>query len=266
MERASDAREQGEHDVVTLRFLVTNDDGAHAEGIRTLFELAQSLGQPTVIAPATPYSGCGHQTTTDREIRLDRLAHDRYQVAGTPADCTRLGIITLMDDVEWVLSGINDGGNLGVDTFMSGTVAAVREAALLGKHAIAFSQYRLGKSVRNWQISRRMAERVWHTLSNQDLPRGAFWNVNFPDVTDPEHPEIVECPLDPHPLAVQFYRSDAGYHFAGSYQHRPREKGTDVDVCFSGHIAISLVRLGESFAAHSPPPEDSASTPKTSVS
>jgi 5'-nucleotidase len=235
---------------VSRRILVTNDDGIHAEGLNALFDLASSLGTATIIAPATPLSGCSHQTTTDRELHLEQLAPDRYQVLGTPADCTRLGLVTLWEDVAWVLSGINDGGNLGVDTFMSGTVAAVREAALLGTPAIAFSQYRRDKRARNWEVSRRMAQRVWQWLQDRDLPRAAFWNVNFPEVDDPERPEIVLCPLEPHPLAVRFQQGERGYLYAGSYQQRARHQGTDVDVCFSGHIAVSLVELGESFARH----------------
>jgi 5'-nucleotidase len=233
---------------VTKRFLITNDDGIQALGIKTLFQLAQSFGKSTVVAPATPYSGCGHQTTTDRELQLEQIGEHQFQVAGTPADCTRLGLVTLLDDVQWVLSGINDGGNLGVDTFMSGTVAAVREAALLGKPGIAFSQYRQDRQVKNWDVSLRMTERVLPLLLDRTLPSGGFWNVNFPDVPDPDQPEIVFCPLDPHPLAVSFRTGEGGYRYAGSYQHRQRQPGTDVDVCFSGHVAVSLVQLGESFA------------------
>lgn len=208
-----------------------------------------------MVAPSHACSGCGHQTTTDRELLLSCRVDGCYHVDGSPVDCIRLGLMSLELDVDWVLSGINDGANMGVDIFMSGTVAAVREAALLGKPAIALSQYRRGPAVRDWATTTRMTARVLEVLLRRPLPRGAFWNVNLPDVADADAPAIVSCPLDPHPLPVRYNRDEASYRYAGAYHQRRRTAGSDVDTCLSGNIAISLVTLGECFAPWSTVPE-----------
>ena len=111
-----------------MKLIVTNDDGIDAEGLQTLVHLASRWGEVVVVAPAEPQSGIGHQLTTDRPIRVDKLTEERYRVWGTPADCSRLALNCLASDGDWVLSGINHGGNLGVDVYESGTVAAAREA------------------------------------------------------------------------------------------------------------------------------------------
>ena len=124
-----------------MKLIVTNDDGIEAEGLQTLVGLVSRWGEVVVVAPAEPQSGIGHQLTTDRPIRVDELAEDRYRIWGTPADCSRLALNCLASDGDWVLSGINHGGNLGVDVYESGTVAAAREATIHGCKAIALSHY-----------------------------------------------------------------------------------------------------------------------------
>src|SRR5690348_7108678 len=102
--------------------LLTNDDGIDAPGIRALWHAARGLGRCLIIAPAGPISGCGHQVTTHAPIAIARRAGDAWAIAGTPADCVRLAVHHLAPDINWVLSGINAGGNLGTDVYHSGTV------------------------------------------------------------------------------------------------------------------------------------------------
>src|SRR5262245_18020009 len=125
-----------------MKILLTNDDGIDAPGIVTLHQIATQFGDSVIVAPHVALSGCSHQVTTDRPIRVTTLANNRHSIDGTSSDCVRIGLLQFATDVDWVLSGINDGGNMGVDVFMSGTVAAAREATLLGKKAVAISQYR----------------------------------------------------------------------------------------------------------------------------
>ena len=121
--------------------VLTNDDGVDAPGMHALRQAAGALGQCRVIAPCGPISGCGHQVTTHAPIKLSPRGGDILAVSGTPVDCVRLAIHSLATDVSWVISGINQGGNLGTDVHISGTVAAVREAAIRGVPGIAVSQY-----------------------------------------------------------------------------------------------------------------------------
>ena len=123
-----------------MRILVTNDDGWDAPGLAALKTLAGQIGDVYVLAPRDPHSYAGHRVTTDGPLVLTETGAREFTLSGTPADCVRVAIATLFPEIDWVLAGINRGGNLGADLFTSGTVAAAREAALLGRPAIAVSQ------------------------------------------------------------------------------------------------------------------------------
>jgi 5'-nucleotidase len=169
---------------------------------------------------------------------------DRIAVAGTPADCVRLALDHLTPSIDWVLSGINAGGNLGADVYHSGTVAAVREGVLHGVPGIALSHYIARGRVIDWPRATRWAARVLRRLLALPPGPGAFWNVNFPHpAADEPEPEIVFCPLDPSPLPVTYRVDDGQATYTGNYQSRARKAGNDVDVCFGGQIAVTLIRV-----------------------
>lgn len=227
-----------------MKLLLTNDDGIDAPGLAALEEAVRGWGTALVVAPDRHLSGCSHQATTDRPLAGEEVAPGRHRLDGTPADCTRIGLLHLAPDAKWVLSGINDGGNLGHDVYLSGTVAAAREAALLGRPSIAFSQYRAAKQPADWPFAVQMAKTVMAQLVELPLAPGAFWNVNFPHLVGTrEMPDVVICPLDPHPLPVEYEMRDGSWHYRGVYHLRQRKSGADVDVCFSGAIAVTQVLL-----------------------
>lgn len=227
-----------------MKFLLTNDDGIEAPGLAALCAAASPHGEPIIIAPDRHLSGCSHQTTTSTPIHFTAIDSTRHSLIGTPADCVRIGLLHFAPEVEWVLSGVNDGGNMGVDVYMSGTVAAAREAALMGRRSIAFSQYRTRQREIDWHWVAEIVDRVFSHLRHRPLPKRAFWNVNLPDVpVADELPSIVFCPLDPHPLHVAFDNRDGAFHFRGEYQKRQHHANTDVGVCFSGRIAVTQVFL-----------------------
>ncbi len=222
-----------------MHFLITNDDGIDEPGLARLVEIAQSYGRVTVVAPDRGWSGCGHQTTTSRPIRVQQQTAGWYACDGAPADCVRLGLRTICPDVDWVLSGINPGGNLGVDMVMSGTVAAAREAMYLGKPAVAFSQYRLRRAPCDWELSGNYVAQVLGPLLQGEL-RPGFWNANFPDgISIP--PQIIEAAADPNPLLVAFEETSEGFLYQSNYHQRPRNPRSDVDVCFGGNISLTFV-------------------------
>ena len=227
-----------------MTFILTNDDGIDAEGIKALQQAVNSHGESTIVAPSKQYSGCGHQITVYSPLKAEQRQKNAYAVYGTPADCVRLAVTEISPQSKWVLSGINAGGNLGVDIYMSGTVAAVREAAILGFPAIAFSQVRKYPIPVNWDWTTKITKKVLDLLLAKDLPKGSFWNVNLPPLgEDAPEPEIIFCPPSIDSLPVKFHKEGNLYHYQGSYHDRPVEKGTDVDACFSGNIAISLISL-----------------------
>lgn len=227
-----------------MRFLLTNDDGIDAEGLAALAVAAEPLGTVTVIAPARNWSVCGHRVTTDQPLRTVASSEGRWAVEGTPADCVRLAYTHLAPDFTWVLAGLNHGGNVGADVYHSGTVAAVREGALLGRPGVAFSHYRKRGLEIDWPRASRWMRRTLEDLLGRPCARGSFWNVNLPHLRpDEPDPKIVFCPLDPNPLPVAFRCEGDLYHYEGNYHARSRDEGCDVAVCFGGDIAVSLLEL-----------------------
>jgi 5'-nucleotidase len=145
---------------------------------------------------------------------------------------------------RWVLSGINAGGNLGADVWHSGTVAAVREAVLHGWPGVALSQYRKKGRPFDWGRAGLWAARVLRELLARPVEPGVFGNVNLPHLEpgDPE-PAVFFCPLDPHPLPLSFRREGEHFAYDGDYHGRRRNRGCDVDVCFTGQIAVTRISL-----------------------
>ncbi len=225
-------------------WLLTNDDGWDAPGLAALWAAAEELGRCRLVAPMKPVSGCGHSVTTHAPIAITPMGEDRIAVAGTPADCVRLALDHLTPGIDWILSGINAGGNLGTDVYHSGTVAAVREGVFHGVAGIALSHYiDRGRAI-DWHRATRWATKVLRQLLALPKEPGSFWNVNFPHIgPDEPDPEIVFCPLDPSPLPLNYRVENSQAVYTGNYQSREHWPGNDVDVCFGGQIAVTLVRV-----------------------
>jgi 5'-nucleotidase len=227
-----------------VKLILTNDDGLDAPGLYALGAAAESVGECVTIAPAGPASGISHAVTTDRSIRIYRRSADRIAVEGTPADCVRLGLHRLAPQADWVLSGINAGGNLGADIHHSGTVAAVREAVLHGRRGIAVSYYRRRGMDFSWDEAVAWVKPLLADLIARPAEPGTFWNINLPHLpAKSPRPETVFCDVDPSPLPINFRENDEGFLYNGVYHDRRRVPGCDVDVCFAGKIAVSRVRV-----------------------
>jgi 5'-nucleotidase len=226
-----------------LRILVTNDDGWDAPGLAVLKSLAAELGEVYVLAPRDPHSYSGHRVTEDSSLLLAEIAPREFTLAGTPADCVRAALTAVFQDIDWVLSGINRGGNLGSDLFTSGTVAAAREAAFLGKPAIAISQYIKRGVPLEWERSCEVARPVLAQLLAQGCSPKSYLNVNLPHTQNGDAAAMVTCDADNEPLDVRFHREGDSLRFAGSYQARPRTPGRDIDLCFQGAITVSCLQL-----------------------
>ena len=229
-----------------MHFLLTNDDGIDAPGLAELQRLASQWGQVTVVAPKHPWSGCGHRICTDREIEVVETRPGWWSVDAFPADCVRIAFACLVDSVDWVLAGINDGGNLGADVYMSGTVAAAREAALFGHSSVAVSQYRSRQGKLPWAQTAEMARRAVAAVMQRPTAAGSFWNINLPDPAGDDcvlidEIEMVDYPVDANPLPST-YNHDAARQsvmYSGRYQDRLRDEQSDVQRCFGGSITIS---------------------------
>lgn len=228
-----------------MKFLLTNDDGIDAPGLAALLNAARSLGEPVIVAPSGAQSGVSHRVTWHDGVRIEPRGANRFAIHGTPADCTRLGLLHLAPDAKWVLSGINHGANLGADVYYSGTVAAVREAVLHGWPGIAVSHYRKAGIAYDWRRATDWVVPILADLLARPAEPGFFYNVNLP-VLPPAaaNPEVVWCDLDPKPLPLNYrHEEESGLYYAGDYNLRERTPGADVDVCFGGRIAVTSVRL-----------------------
>lgn len=234
-----------------MRILLTNDDGLDAPGLETLAKVASEFADIIVAAPAQPCSGCGHRIVTDRDVLVTEESRHRFRVHGFPADCVRLALTQFAPNVDLVLSGINDGANLGADVHVSGTVAAVREAALFRVPGIALSQFRNRPSRIQWEQSAALVRRVlneWLATTHEPL---TLLNVNLPDPLQlPDNDSwmqsipLIECSVDNSPLPYRYEQTATGYRYCGIYQERDREPHTDVHHCMNGAITVSRVRVG----------------------
>jgi 5'-nucleotidase len=227
------------------QFLLTNDDGIDAAGLEALVTAVRPLGDPVVVAPARPQSGVSHAVTWHEGVRIEPRGEKRFAIHGTPADCTRLGLLHLVPDANWILSGINHGANLGADVYYSGTVVAVREAVLHGWPGIAVSYYRKTGIEFDWERAARWVTTVLSEVIARRVEPGLFYNVNLPLLPrDAADPEVVWCPLDPKPLPLNYrHEETSGLYYAGDYNLRHRTPEADADNCFRGRIAVTLVRL-----------------------
>jgi len=166
---------------VTMRILVSNDDGYNAEGIEALVAALKGLGELTIVAPETNCSGASNSLTLNRPLSVRQAANGYYFVNGTPSDCVHIALTGLLDfRPDLVVSGINNGANMGDDTLYSGTVAAATEGYLFGIPAIAFSLVKKG-----WEhldSAARVARQVVERQIAQPLAGNTLLNVNIPAV------------------------------------------------------------------------------------
>jgi len=235
-----------------MNILISNDDGWNAAGINSLLEVASEFGQCTIVAPAEEQSGVSHQMTLFGSMKLTQQSSQVWSLQGTPADCVRIGLTQLKQSFDLVLSGINNGGNLGSDVYVSGTVAAAREAALFGLPAIAISQHRLRFNESfDWTYSKQLAEQILKHCLDAGIKKRELININLPDVSNcPELPacQIVDpCPLDPAPRVAIFESQSENdgtlFRSVGKYNDRASSAGHDVESCFGKKITVSRMRF-----------------------
>ncbi|MGB3615611.1 MAG: 5'/3'-nucleotidase SurE [Elainellaceae cyanobacterium] len=229
-----------------MTFILTNDDGIDAPGIQALRQALALYGvtQAVTVAPQRPHSGCSHQLTRHRPIAIDRRSEESIALDGTPADCARVAVNALVPNAKYILSGINAGGNMGADVHVSGTVAAVREGLLHRVPGIAISQYINKRQPIDWDVAAQRTAKVLSLLLNKPPEPGTFWNVNLPSVSAAAPtPDIIFCPACSQPLPTDYQLDHDAIRYVGEYSQRPRDPGSDIDVCFSGAIAVSQVRV-----------------------
>lgn len=204
-----------------MRILITNDDGVDAPGIAVMREIAAELSDDVwVVAPDGNQSGASHRFTFGRELGLEKREERVFAVVGgSPADCVVAGMTHVCKDLrpDLVLSGVNNGQNLGDIINCSGTVAGAREGALHGALGIGISQgvnYEFGTDV-NWTNARTYSARVIRQLLAEVKSRDAYFNVNLPYCAPEDVSAIRVVPFQRFARsAMAYYPSDnAGKFF-----------------------------------------------------
>lgn len=225
-----------------MKILITNDDGHDEQGLEALYQAVKPLGEVVIVAPEAHQSGVGHSITLKGGVYAKQINSHKYVVQGFPVDCIRLGLQVFAPDTDWVISGINPGANLGTDVYPSGTVAAARESSILGRKAIAVSQYVAREYGIDWAVTGYHVSKILPVIMEKDLSAGQYWNINMPHPLDfNSEPEYQFCRLEKSPYDYIFLRNSDLYYYEGSIHNRPRGAGTDVDACYSGKIAVTLM-------------------------
>jgi 5'-nucleotidase len=226
-----------------MRILIANDDGIYSPGIRALAEVASRFGDVRIVAPDVEQSSMGHAITHSRPLAIRRTPllepFDAFRVNGTPADCVALGV-ALWERVDVVLSGINLGPNIGHGIWHSGTLAAAKQAALLGLRGIAFSTP-MGKTEPEWSRLAPWVERVLEML----LPERelCLLNVNLPPepngicwtrVSTRQYDGQVVPVKDPYGRTV---------HWLAVHPIQETEEGTDRWAVQHAYVSVTPLRL-----------------------
>ena len=255
-----------------MRILITNDDGIHAPGLKTLHAIATEIagpgGEVWTVAPAYEQSGVGHCISYTKPMMIERIGAHRYSVEGSPADCVLAAIHDSMKDTppDLVISGVNRGNNAAENTLYSGTIGGALEAALQGFPAIAMSQY-YGPANRElddpFEAAAEHGANVVRRILDANPPHQSgyrlFYNVNFPPVGAGDVKGIRLAPQGVREgtgFSTQPHVSPSGRRFLwinGANQQIPTAEGTDAALNLDGFITVTPMRADltshDSFAA-----------------
>lgn len=164
-----------------MRILISNDDGYLSPGIRALFDSMNRLGTATIVAPDRNRSGASNSLTLSHPIVAKQHEERVYSLEGTPTDCVNIAVSGLLgEEQDMVVSGINDGPNMGDDTLYSGTVAAAIEGRHLGHPAIAVSMATF--EPKHYDTAAAIVRNLVSHLAEVPLPSDTILNINVPDL------------------------------------------------------------------------------------
>ncbi|MFT8319940.1 MAG: 5'/3'-nucleotidase SurE [Bacillus sp. (in: firmicutes)] len=236
-----------------MRFLVTNDDGIFAPGVAALVEVLQHFGEVYVVCPDQERSAISHSITLRVPLKASPVSVfgqnvKAWAVNGTPADCVKLGVDVLVKKkINYVISGMNLGANLGRDVYYSGTIAAATEAALFGIPAISVSLDRYELTNLDYSIPKRLLYDVMESILPNKLPKKIFLNINLPYVTKELCKGVKVVPLD---LSVSRYKhvginDPSGQVFYWLKDHLPQldvyEEMGDYAFLREGYVTITPI-------------------------
>ncbi len=230
-----------------MHILVSNDDGYTAPGIEALAEALRDLAEISVVAPEVNHSGASNSLTLSRPLVVRKAPNGFTYVNGTPSDCVHVALTGLLDRrPDLIVSGINNGANMGDDTLYSGTVAAAAEGYLFGIPSIAFSL--VSKAWSNLDAAAQQARAmVAHQLMHP-LAGPALLNVNIPDLPTSEIMGVQATRLGKrHPsqpvIPTSTPSGEAVYWIGPSGAANDDSEGTDFYALQRGYVSVTPLRL-----------------------
>ena len=233
-----------------FRILLTNDDGVRAPGLAAMAAALAPLGEVTIVAPSENHSGSGHAITLSDPIFVERVeiapGRQATGLVATPATCVRVAIGKLLDArPDLVVSGVNRGLNWGTNAYISGTVAAAREAAMQGVPAIAASLDIAGHP--NYGPSAEATARIAAVVKDGGLPQGIFLNVNIPAGAEYKGVKVTRQSAQMGTERFEEARTPYGRRMYWSFFQQPAsgEPGTDVEAVLAGYVAVTPLTTSE---------------------
>lgn len=234
--------------------LVTNDDGISSPGIKTLAKSLKSVGDVYIVAPETEQSAVAHALTLHRPLRIEKPGKNTYYINGTPTDCVIIAVNKLLPaKPDLIVSGINNGANLGDDLTYSGTVAAAIEGTLLGIPSIAVSLvrdnlrsngYRITSA--RFQTAADFAGRLAVHVLDKGLPEDTLLNVNVPNIKKIKGVKITKQGKLTYDNAIKELEDPVGreyYWIGGGMPQWGAGENTDFLAINGGYISVTPVHL-----------------------
>ncbi|MCC5909871.1 MAG: 5'/3'-nucleotidase SurE [Clostridiaceae bacterium] len=234
-----------------MRILVANDDGIFAEGIYILSKELQKIGEVIVVAPNSERSATGHAITLHQPLRVEKVKFfdtpiEAYSISGTPADCIKLGVEALLKDrkPDIVISGINNGPNLGTDVIYSGTVSAAVEAAIMEIPSIAISMGTTEITQYN-DAAKFVCQIVNQIMNNRDLI-DTIININYPTCSREEIKGVKVTTLGVRKYENTFIerkdpRGNSYYWTSGIVAEIEQNQNSDIIALKNNYISITPI-------------------------
>ena len=228
-----------------MDILLTNDDGINAEGIVALYGALSSIANVTVVAPDSEKSAVGHAITLSDPLRVKLVGKNQFAVSGTPADCVKLGIRTIMKKKpDLVISGINLGPNTGYSVLYSGTVSGATEGAILGIPSFAISLGTFEKP--DYSVAATYAKKLAKLILKNGLPKNTLLNVNVPPVKAKKIKGVKITRQSKAAIIERFEkridpRQHIYYWLTGEVIKLEGEDESDIKALRSGYISITPI-------------------------
>lgn len=248
-----------------LKILISNDDGVYADGINQLAKTLADIAKITVVAPDRNRSGASNSLTLDNPLKVQKINENISSVNGTPTDCVHLAVTGLLKELpDMVISGINEGANLGDDVLYSGTVAAAMEGRFLGYPAMAVSLANKGNTAdivvksEYYLTAARVVKDLVLLIVEHGLPKDTILNVNVPAIPYEEIRgfQVTRCGFR-HPSEPTIFAKDPrgkDIYWIGPAGPES-DAGPDTDFAAIKNNYVSITPIKVDMTAHNQIPE-----------